>query len=96
MQQLQRHARLTQLDVQLRRLGHRPALAPAAARTVQTLIERVLAHHADRRPIEPDGVGATDCTGYRATADADTARRLAVAALQQQLVPQNLSQVPHR
>jgi hypothetical protein len=97
VEQLQRHARLAQLQMQLRRIGQgRPIGSTAPTPAVQALLERVVAELLDLLPVQPHGARPRQRGRHRAQADPDALRDRAVRQSQHELLPKNLSQMPHR
>jgi hypothetical protein len=95
MQKLQRHPDATQFDVQVRWIRQRTTGALRTARSVQPLLKSVVAERSDLLPIQSQRSGAARRARYRAVADAEARRHLAVAPTHHQFLPKNLSYLSH-
>jgi len=94
VQQCQRHAGTTQLEVERRAVRLRTHACGRSLR-VQTLFDLCVRQRLDGREVEPERGCVRDDAGQRARTDTQRPRHLAVAALQRELLSQELSYVTH-
>jgi len=94
VEQLERHARLPALDVEVRAVRHRP-IAGRRDGWVELRLQRVVRERLDRGPVEPGRDRASDRPRDRADRHADRLAHLSVAPAERPLLPENLSRVAH-
>jgi hypothetical protein len=83
--------------MQLRWIGQRRPIGSAASTpAVEALLERIVAEPLDLLPVQPHGARPRQRGRHRSQADPDTLRDRAVRQTKHELLPKNLSQMPHR
>jgi hypothetical protein len=95
VQQLQRHAGLRALGVNLTEVGQRLRRRRPDRRAVEALLERLLGHRRHRRPVQAGRRRASERRPDRAGADVERVRRLPVRQAERQLHPQDFLGLPH-
>jgi len=91
MQELKRHARAAQLDMEVGQVGLGSPITLAATRPIHALLELLIVELVDRFPVEAQRLGTNGRTRYAPGADAHSLGGLSMAAPELQLVSQDLS-----
>lgn len=91
VQELQRDAGPSELDMYVRQVRLRSALALASARSVHPSLELFVVELLDRFPVEAQQLCARRCARHAARTNTNGSCRFSMAASEQQLLAQNLA-----